>query len=255
MKKIITIAKYLFVESFRNKIFITVMLIAIFIISANFALDFYSQGIQNRLIFDFGSSLASIIGAFLCIYLLTTQIRGEIENKLAYFALTSETSRTEYLLGKYFGTLIFVAFGTLVLFLEIFLIIYFNSNTISFISMIYYYVMILKFSVLCSLTVLFAVISSLVITPVLAAFAYIIGHWSGYINYVAKKSGSALINNITELLTFYIIPNFNFYTAEHVSNEAFKGAAAYLTSLTLYSVSLNLIILITAVKLFERKDI
>jgi len=255
MRPIFSIAKYLFIESVRNKLFAALILTSIIIVSGNFALDFYSQGIQDRIIFDFGSSLASILGAFLCVYLLTVQIRGEIDSKLAYFTLTSETPRSHYIIGKIAGSLVFVIFNLLIIFSEIFLIIYFNSASVSYMSIAFFYIMSLKLSILCSMTAFFAVMCSSVITPALSIFFYVAGHWGSYIHFAAKKSGGGALAGLTDLATGYLIPNFRFFTAEHVATETFQGMAAYLTALTAYTLAVNVILIYASIKIFEKKDI
>jgi len=256
MKRILSISKYLFIESLRDKLFIALMLISLIITAGNFALDFYSQGIQDRIIFDFGSSLATLLGAFLVIYLITRHITLELDNKLSYFILTCETSRAHFVIGKWLGSLIFASFNMLIIFLEIFLIIYFNSKSISYLSIIYFYIAFLKLSVLSAIMALFSVSFSAVVAPALGIFFYFIGHFGSYMNFALEKSGNPeFVIKISEFLTAYILPNFKYFTAEHVTTETYEGAAAYLIYLTLYAISINILLSCAAVKIFSRKDI
>ncbi len=256
MGKILSIGKYLFLESVRDKLFIALMLISVIIVAGNFALDFFDQGIQDRIIFDFGTSLASILGAFLCLYLITSQVRAQIDSKQAYFILTSECSRTQFLIGKWLGAMAFTAFNVLIIFIEIFLIIYFNSALISSLSIIYFYIVILKLSLLSAIAAFFCTASSLVVAPSLSVFIYFIGHWGGYVSYALEKSGaSSYTLNIIGFITGYLLPNFKYYTAEHVITENFNGAASYLFMLTLYTLAANSIILTGAAYIFNKKDV
>jgi ABC-type transport system involved in multi-copper enzyme maturation permease subunit len=232
------------------------MLISVIVVAGNFALDFFEQGIQDRIIFDFGSSLASLLGAFLCLYLTTSQIRGQLDSKQAYFILTSECSRTHFIIGKWLGAIVFTAFNALIIFGEIFLIIYFNSGIFSSLTLIYFYIVALKLSLLGAIAAFFCVTSSLVVAPALSVFIYFIGHWGSYISYALEKSGgSPFILNISGFITGYLLPNFKFYTAEHVITENFEGAAGYLVMLTLYTLAANAIILGAAAMVFKKKDL
>lgn len=254
MDKTLAVARYLFVESFRNWLFIALVLISALVIAGNFALDFFSQGIQDRIFFDFSSSLAAVLGAFLSIYLVTTQVRGEIDSRLACFSLTCEISRGQYLAGKILGAFLFAAGNVLILTAEIFLVIYFNSGTVSYLCLIYFYVLLLKLSVLCSLTALFAVFCSGVITPSMAFFLYVVGHCNSYIHLVASKNpGTAL--SLVDFAVTYMVPNFRFFTVEHVATESFSGAASYIASLSAYAASLDFLIIFAAMAIFAKKDI
>ncbi len=256
MGKIFSIARYLFLESVRDRLFIMLMLISVIVVAGNFALDFFDQGIQDRIIFDFGSSLASLLGAFLCLYLTTSQIRAQLDSKKAYFILTSECSRTHFIIGKWLGAIIFTAFNVLIIFGEIFLIIYFNSGLFSRLTLIYFYIVTLKLSLLGAIAAFFCVTSSLVVAPALSVFIYFIGHWGSYISYAIEKSGgSPLVLNISGLITGYLLPNFKYYTAEHVITENFEGAAGYLVMLTLYTLAADVIILGAAALVFKKKDL
>jgi len=256
MSKIFSIARYLFIESIRDKLFIMLMLVSVIIVAGNFALDFFDQGVQDRIIFDFGSSLASLLGAFLCLYLTTSQIRAQLDSKQAYFILASECSRTHFIIGKWLGSVIFTAFNVLIIFGEIFLIIYFNSGLFSSLTLIYFYIVLLKLSLLGAIAAFFCVTFSLVTAPALSVFIYFIGHWGSYISYALEKNGSsALILNISGFITGYLLPNFKYYTAEHVITENFEGAAGYLGMLTLYTLAANAIILGTSSIVFKKKDL
>lgn len=256
MSRIFAIGKYLFLESIRDKLFIALMLVSVIIVAGNFAMDFFEQGIQDRIIFDFGSSLASMLGAFLCIYLIVSQIRAQLDSKQAYFILASESSRTHFILGKWLGSLLFTAFNMLIIFGEIFLIIYFNSRIISYVSLIYFYIVMLKLSILCSMTALFSVTSSLVVAPSLSVFFYFIGHWGSYIAFALGKSGGGYYAIKTaEFISAYVLPNFKYFTAEHVISENFSGAAAYLAALTAYSLCVNALLLSITALIFRKKDL
>lgn len=256
MNKFFSIGRYLFLESFRDRLFIMLMLISVIIVAGNFALDFFDQGIQDRIIFDFGSSLASLLGAFLCLYLTTSQIRAQLDSKQAYFILTSECSRAHFIIGKWLGAVVFTAFNVLIIFGEIFLIIYFNSGLFSSLTLIYFYIVTLKLSLLAAIAAFFCVTSSLVVAPALSVFIYFIGHWGSYISYALEKSGSGqFILNLCGLVTGYLLPNFNYYTAEHVITENFEGAAGYLVMLTLYTLCANAIVLGAAALIFKKKDL
>lgn len=256
MGRITAIGKYLFLESIRDKLFIALMLVSVIIVAGNFALDFFEQGIQDRIIFDFGSSLASMLGAFLCLYLTVSHIRAQLDSKQAYFILTSESSRTHFLVGKWLGSLAFTAFNMLIIFGEIFLIIYFNSGIFSFVSVIYFYIVMLKLSILCSITAFFSVSSSLVVAPALSVFFYFLGHWGNYLTYAMAKGGSGHYTiKICEFATGYLLPNFKYFTAEHVVTENFAGAAQYLAWLTLYAAAANLILIGAAAAIFRKKDL
>lgn len=250
----LAIARFTFLECIRNKLFIAMTLVAVIIVAGNFAMDFHESGIQDRIIFDFGSSTASLLGAVLAVYLVTAGIRGEIDAKKTYFALSSETSRPAFIYGKLLGSMAFVALNTAVLFGELFLIIYLNSGKLSAIVAVHLYVTLLKLAVLCSIAAFFAVSFSAVIAPTLSVFVYILGHWSSYLHFAAKKSGSGAAV-VTDILTAWVIPNFRFFTTELVATESFSGMYGYLSFLTLYAISACAIATLAAIAVFGRKDL
>jgi Cu-processing system permease protein len=99
------IAANVFKESVRDKILYSIVLFAMIVIAASLLLGQLTAGQEVKIIKDLGLSAISLFGHFIAIFIGIGLVSKEVERRSIYALLAKPMSRTELLIGKFFGLL------------------------------------------------------------------------------------------------------------------------------------------------------
>ena len=111
MNQIYAIAQNTFREAVRNRIFASLILFAVVMLGAAFAMSSGSMNEEVRLMKDVGLFFMSTSAVAICIFIGVNLVYKELERKTIYTIMPKPIYRTQFLLGKYLG----LAFTMLVL--------------------------------------------------------------------------------------------------------------------------------------------
>ncbi len=113
--RIVAVALNTFTESVRQKVFSILLLVAlVFIASALFFRQF-NFGEQFKFVKDTCLGLISFFGCLIAIIAPAQMLPSEIENRTIYTLLAKPVRRVEFLLGKYFGSVILLFLSVLLM--------------------------------------------------------------------------------------------------------------------------------------------
>jgi ABC-type transport system involved in multi-copper enzyme maturation permease subunit len=99
------IAANVFKESVRDKVLYSIVLFAMIVIAASLLLGQLTAGQEVKIIKDLGLSAISLFGHFIAIFIGIGLVSKEVERRSIYALLAKPMSRTELLIGKFFGLL------------------------------------------------------------------------------------------------------------------------------------------------------
>jgi Cu-processing system permease protein len=99
------IAANVFKESVRDTVLYSIVLFAVIVIAASLLLGQLTAGQEVKIIKDLGLSAISLFGHFIAIFIGIGLVSKEVERRSIYALLAKPMSRTELLLGKFFGLL------------------------------------------------------------------------------------------------------------------------------------------------------
>ena len=100
---VVRIAANVFKESVRDKVLYSIVLFAVLIIAASLLIGQLTAGQEVKIIKDLGLSAISLFGHFIAIFIGIGLVSKEVERRSIYALLAKPMSRTELLLGKFFG--------------------------------------------------------------------------------------------------------------------------------------------------------
>lgn len=103
MKKTLIVSKYTFVEVYRSKVMLSIIFIAIGLVSISYVASEFAYGAPSKVALDFGFGLTSISNLVMAIFIGSTLLSKEIENRTLYMILSRPISRTSFMLGKVIG--------------------------------------------------------------------------------------------------------------------------------------------------------
>ncbi len=206
MYKVYRLTRNTFLEMLHERLFLVVIVLAIFLIALSFLLGALSFDEQKKILADFGFLAIQISGLGISLFSGAYMIHREIEKQTCLLMLARPVTRNQFFLGKFFGvlalnTLLLVALGLVLRVLlgfsfpwtsfgQILLSLWFESAVI----------------------LAFVLAASMMVRPVLALALgfclFLWGHWLGDLAYFAKKMGSEFSIQLVQFLG-WISPNFH----------------------------------------------
>jgi len=97
------IALNVFRESVRDRVFYNLVLFAIFLIGASYAIGQLTAGQDVKIIKDLGLSATSIFGLFIAVFIGIGLVSKEVERRSVYSLLAKPIHRYQMIAGKYAG--------------------------------------------------------------------------------------------------------------------------------------------------------
>jgi hypothetical protein len=99
------IALSVFRESVRDKVLYNLVFFALLLMASSFLIGQLTAGQDVKIIKDLGLSAISLFGHFIAIFIGIGLVSKEVERRSIYALLAKPMSRTELLVGKFFGLL------------------------------------------------------------------------------------------------------------------------------------------------------
>jgi ABC-type transport system involved in multi-copper enzyme maturation permease subunit len=210
-------------------------------------------------------SLISSILLLLAVFLGGTSLWRDIERRYTFSVLSLPMTRSSYLLGRFFGTAIFIIIASLLLGLVAIAVVWLVSIDtppdrpvvwVNFVSAIVFDA--LKYILLVTVALVFSTVSSSFFLPVFGTISiFFVGNSSqqvyDYIHSQAGKTMPMFTRTVASIL-YYVLPNFSAFN--------FKVNAIYGLPVSLYGMGVTLIyamvycgiMLTLAAVIFERKE-
>ncbi len=185
MKKIKALAWTTFQELLRERFFVVGIIVALLLVVMSYLLGNISIDEASAILFNLGVFAIEIVTVSLGIFAGARLVSREIELRTCQIILTRPLSRTHFLLGKWFGLLLFILLILLSLSVLIFLL---GGEYFQKISYIW---IISEIGLKACLVMTVVFLSSLQLRPVLAAFIgisiYFLGHSVEDIKFFIKR--------------------------------------------------------------------
>ena len=206
MNVIWSIAKATYKEIIRERLLYGIFLIAALITGASFFLATISLDQNARVLQNTGLASIHILTLFICTFVSTISMNRDIERRALYFLFPKPVSRSQYVLGKYTGFVLFLGTTLLVLgglfSLGVALI---NPHVLgaAFINLAYSF---MELSLLLSVAVLFASFTAPLNSALYTLALYVIGHSQSALKEFVSELHNSFLNAVIHG-TYYILPN------------------------------------------------
>lgn len=252
MHAIIVIAKNTFKETMRDRILYVILSFALLFIIFTIFLGSISLGEDIRIIKSLGLAGIYLFGMIITIFLGASLLYKEMQQRTLYFVLSKPVSRTEIIVGKFFGLFSSVAFSTLLMTLVYLGVMGFHIRTFDTSSLLAIFLQILEMGIFVALVICFSTFSAPLASTMYAVMTLYIGH-SLNLLFEATRKSSWLIAHIIQFL-YYIFPNLEkFNIRDHV---IYQTPVPFLSVIITVSYALLYIffLLYLAVLLFRRRE-
>jgi ABC-type transport system involved in multi-copper enzyme maturation permease subunit len=101
--RIFVLAKNVFLEMVRDRVLYILALYALLLVGAKFILPELAAASEAKILLDFGLAAMSVIGTIIAIFIGTGLLNKEIEKRTILVLISKPVSRSEIIVGKFFG--------------------------------------------------------------------------------------------------------------------------------------------------------
>lgn len=255
---IYVIAKTTLGEALRKKILNIFLLVALAMIIFSVSFAYFSYREELTIIKSMGLGVIALAGMFIAVVQGINLVPTEIERRTIYTILSKPVRRHEFLLGKYFGSLltILVNLGLMsVVFIA--MVTWKNSwhpdlALMKGIMMIFFQLVILS-----AVALLFSVFTTPVINFFITTAVYVVGSLSDVTETLAHGEKQAAIAKAFYSILHYGAPQFaNFFTQNPLIHPevTIRNEGIYYASNTIYAIVYASILMIIAIIMFEKRD-
>jgi ABC-type transport system involved in multi-copper enzyme maturation permease subunit len=254
LRKIGYVALNTFRETVRDKVLYNLVLFALLMIGSSYVLGKISIYQEVKIIKDLGLASISVFGMVIAIFIGIGLVSKEIDKRTLYGILPKPISRSQFILGKYFGLcltlLVNVAVMTAGLYALLFLMERtFEPGLLKAIFLIY-----LKLAILVAVAILFSTFTSSILAGLFSGFIYVAGYLSIELKNLETVVESSFLPQLTELL-YYALPNFKNFD---VKAAVVAGAPVPLSQLgwsAAYALCYVTLLLVASCWIFQRRNL
>jgi Cu-processing system permease protein len=253
MTKILIIAKTTMMENSRKQVFHVVTLLTLAVICASTLMSFFTLGVQVKILKDMCMTSILFCGGILAIALAASAIPGELESRTCYPILARSIKRSEFMLGKYFGTLFTVYIGLAVIALA-FVVLLLSKHSLDAYMALAVGFSFLEVAVIAAITMCFSTITTPAVAAMLSFIVYVtgtikIGYFKPLIDNVSNPFLHAFVRG-----AYHILPNLESFNFKDALVHGIPVSNAYLVQVGIYGVCYTVLALIITGFAFARRE-
>jgi ABC-type transport system involved in multi-copper enzyme maturation permease subunit len=256
VSRIGVIARNVFLEVIRDRIFYLIALFALLMVAASVLLPEVSAGAQDKITLDLGLAGIHLLSVIVAIFVGTGLVNKEIEKRTVLVLIAKPVSRAEFLIGKHLG--LSAVLAVLIAALAIIFLAVVAVNGIEFplqsvlLSIIF---MFLEVVLLTAVAIVFGVFTSSLLATLLTFATYLMGHLTQDLVALGELSENPALQRVTNGL-YLVLPDLE---RLNLRNEAIYGMQLLpdtmsLLSNVLYALIYTALLLTIAVMIFSRRQ-
>ena len=253
MKTILSIAYYTFVENIRNRIYYGLVLFGVVMLGASLLMSTLGGQQSLRVLLNLGLGALEFFALLGVGFSAVTLVLEEMESKTIYLVLTRPLSRVQYLIGRYGGLLMAIYAGMLIMAAMHLGLLLVKGWAFEPRYLLALFLSAEKILVSGSVALFFSVFSSSAVTSVsFSILFWILGHFSGEINFLGAKLTS-VFGKLVIGFFYYVIPNMQYFNLKDFWDVPQAAGPWVLLSIGYGLVYSAVLVLLTGA-LFKRKE-
>ncbi len=269
MNRVWALAVITFREGIRSRSLFGIALLALFILGLNIAVAGFFMRDVGKVTVDMNLSALTFAGLLLVLFIGVNLLAKDMDRKTVHLVLSKPLSRVEYVWGKFFGTVFFVAVSMGVLLLLSTLTVallyqmypnYFGAFNWPTFFLAAYFIYV-KMAVLSAIVVFFSSFSSnSFLTLIFSICTYIVGvSIEEVIFYLETQLAAAEIAVSETLRSFieivsYLVPNFSVFDLKLAAAHGLEVEASRIGISLGYAAAYIVIVMLLASLVFQRRE-
>lgn len=254
VRRIFCIASNTFREAIRDKVLYNLVLFVILITACAVLLGDLTDGQEARTIVNIGLNAMLLFGVFISIFVGVGLVSKEIEKRTVYAIFAKPVSRTEFIVGKYFGLCLTLAVNVAIMGVGVALaLFYVGGGKLAMtiwggIGLIF-----LELAIVTAVAIVFSTFSSPSLSALLTFLIFIIGHLSASLRDLAEGIGSRTAAIVFGLI-YYLFPNLAHFSFRSESAAGMLPNGTMVAAAIGYAIVYSAIMLFVAVMIFNRRN-
>lgn len=248
------IAVNTFREAVRNKIFGALLIFSIGIMLFSLVLGSMSLHNEVRVATDVSLFASTFFSMIITVYVSINLLHTEIDRRTIYTILSKPVRRWQFLLGKYAGILALMALIVGLLFGVSAGLVAFQGGEVSMALASAFYLILLQLAVVAAISLLFASFSTPLLSGLLSAGIFVLGHLHNQLEMVKEFFDIAIIRASVDVLA-WVLPNLASMNLTVELVRDIPVPTRYLLSATWYASSYAALVLLGAMWIFSRRDL
>ncbi|MBI1874524.1 MAG: ABC transporter permease [Acidobacteria bacterium] len=266
MRTVGEIARHVFRERVRDRVFYTLVVFAVLLIAASYLLGQLTAGQEVKIIKDVGLAASSIIGLFVAIFIGIGLVSKEVERRSIYNLLSKPVSRRQVILGKYAGLVLTLFVNVSVMSVALYAVLaYFNAVADPTMKagweapapdprlLIAMGLIFVELVVITAIALVFSTFSSPLLSAALTFGLFVVGHFNADLKHFEQIVNSRPAAYLARAL-YYVLPNLTLFDVKAQVVHGIRVAPMAVVSSLAYAGVYIAVLIAAAVFIFERRD-
>jgi ABC-type transport system involved in multi-copper enzyme maturation permease subunit len=204
MIKTLIVTKYTFIEVYRSRVMLSIVFIALGLVAVAYVASEFAYGAPAKVALDFGYGLTSISNLIMAIFIGSTLLSKEIENRTLYMILSRPMSRTSFMLGKVLGLSSVLIINTVLLSLVSVGIYYYLGGQISSLMFWAAWFSLIEAFVIMLFSIMFSLLTSNALAIIYTIIIWIVGHSLGATAKIFATKANSFFNYMLKIFSCLI---------------------------------------------------
>ncbi|MBM3807519.1 MAG: ABC transporter permease [Acidimicrobiia bacterium] len=265
MRAMVLVAGAVFRESVRDRVPYSMVMFAILLMAASYAISQLTAGQDMKIIKDLGLASMSVFGMLIAVFLGIGLVSKEVERKSIFALLAKPVTRTQFVLGKYLGLVATLVINLAVMTLAFYAVLAFMDLTAGPEKLVWpapaldprlliaILLIIAEVAVVTAVALFFSTFSSPLLSALLTLGLWTAGHFGSDLRNFGTVVDSAPMIAIARVL-YYVLPNLAPFDVKAEVVHGFPVAARHVAYTLAYGGLYAGVLLTAAVAIFRRRD-
>lgn len=252
--KLLTVAKFTFLEVYRSKLMLGLIFLGVLLVVISYVASAFAYGATSKVALDIGLGLMSLSNLAMAIFIGSTLLSKEIDQRTLYMILSRPISRAYFLMGKALGLSSVLFLNTMMLgILSVGLYKFHGGHY----QPLFLWTILFSFFeslIVLSFAVLFSLLTNTTLSVICTFVVYVTGHALNETSKILFLKLNPLLSGILDVC-FFILPNFYKLNLKDFLLYQQNLELSYLLNIQLYSLVYLAAILTLVVFIFKNKNL
>jgi ABC-type transport system involved in multi-copper enzyme maturation permease subunit len=254
MKNVLTVAKFTFIDVYRSKVMASVFFLAIGLLLVTYIASEFAYGAPAKVALDFGLGIITLSNLGMAIFIGSTLIYKEIEQRTLYMILSRSIHRSSFIFGKLIGLSLVLIINTLVLSLLSAGIFYYLDGHFQSLFIWATYFSFIEAFIIMLFSVLFSLLTNTTMSVIYSLIVFIVGHSINETSKLFFAKNNMFFKKIIDL-SLYIIPNFYKLNLKDFVLYKQEMSTSYLVGVQSYAFFYTAALILIIIYIFKNKNL
>nr|BDT26665.1 ABC transporter permease [Bacteriovorax sp. HI3] len=255
MNSVFTVTKFTFLEVYRSKLMMSLVFLAMGLLLVTYVASEFAYGAPAKVALDVGLGIMAISNLIIAVFIGSTLLSKEIDQRTLYMILSRPISRASFLIGKILGLSTVLLLNSFLLgVLSLGLYVYYGGESLSSLFVWALYFSFLEAFIVLAFAVLFSLITNSTLSVIYTICIFIVGHALNETSKIFFVKISPFFKALLDIGTFFI-PNFYRLNLKDFLIYKQSISLEYLLNTQLYIAFYLLALFATIIVIFKKRNL